>query len=230
LKAGVYNHKFDELQWTTITPTLLQQVTFPSLIGQLANGVIVDALSNITSSVFTKTITMNSASNFNLGTLQSGSNYLTTLEAPFENRMAILSPNAYQSLVASIPYAYQYGTAEPIQAYHGLRIAGFDPVLEYPRLVNTTPTPGGAYVNLSTDKPVGFCIAKNGIVFAGRQPVDVNYGSTWTGTATQNGISLQYRIAYDNSKPLWRVAAVTIYGSAAGSPYGVVPVLSNSTQ
>jgi hypothetical protein len=233
LKGGVYDHVFNELEWATMTPTTLQEVTFPGLTKQLFNGIVVDALSNVTSSN-ANVITVVSASNVTLATLQSGSNKLSTAEAPHAGRLAILTPNAFQGLVSSVQYAYQYGGTQAIQEYQGIRVAGFD-AIEYPRLLVTTPVPGGAKYNGTafanyTNNPAGFCLAKTAVVVAMRQPVDVNYGANFSGTATKNGISLQTRVAFDISKPGWRVAAISIYGTAAGNPTSVVPILPTSGQ
>lgn len=233
LKAGVYDHIFNELEWATMTPTTLQEVTFPSLTKQLFNGIVVDAFNNITSSVG-NIIQVNSGSvgkpDISLDTLQTGSNYLTTAEAPHAGRMAVLTPNAFQKVVKSITPAYVYGGVEAIQDYNGIRVAGFNPVIEYARLNTATPVPGGAKFNQTgfsnfSNVPAGFCIARTGLVVAMRQPVDVNYGATFSGTATKNGISLQTRVAYDISKPGWRVAAISIYATAPGNPTSVVPIL-----
>ena len=227
LKQRDYTHDFTELQWATITPQIIQNTFLPSMVKQLANGIVVDALNLVTASVFTNTLTVASSSLFTSTNVFNASNKLTTAEVPFNDRMMILSPNAYQAMIGSVNPAYVYGATTAIQDYHGIKLGGFDPILEYPRLVATQTFNGGAKYS-QTDKLVGIAAQKQGLCVAMRAPVDVNNGLVQTATATDptSGVSIQVRVMYDIPRAVWKLAVTSIYGVAVGNPKAIVPILS----
>lgn len=227
LKQRDYTQDFTELQWATVTPSMIQNTFLPSMVKQLANGIVVDALNLITSSVFTNTLTVASASSFSQTTVFNASNKLTTAEVPFNDRMIICSPNAYQALIGNINPAYVYGATTAIQDYHGIKLGGFDPIFEYPRMVGTQSLVGGSKYG-SADQLVGVALQKSALCVAMRAPVDVNNGLVQTATATDasSGISIQCRIMYDIPRGVWKLAVTSIYGVAAGNTAAAVPILS----
>ena len=231
LKLRDFDAVFDELQWSTITPQVLINTFFKPMGQQLANSIVVDALSNVTSSYFTNTITVASSSLFTVtgsNSLQAASTTLDNLEVDHNGRYAIVTPNIYQSLVAGILPTYIYGDANAVQGNKVQNLLGFD-ITRYPRFYNATlPAGGNAYSG--GDKLVGIAGNSQGLVAAVRAPVDVNNGLVQSATAVDpsSGLSLQTRIINDISKPGWRLAVVAIYGTAAGNKNAIVPIITQS--
>ena len=156
------------------------------MVKQLANGILVDALNQITGSSVTPAIQLvNVTGSTVANTVFSASNALTKNEVPFNDRMMITSPNLYQALIGNINPAYVYGATTAIQDYHGIKLGGFDPIFEYPRLTGTTSAGGSAYGLYATGKTLhALALQKQALVVAMRAPVDVNNGLVQTATAT----------------------------------------------
>jgi len=231
LKERAYDIPFSELEFATITPQMLTNLYLPVMAKQLANGIVVDALSNVTSSYFTNTITANSSSLFTVTgstSLQQVSTTLDNLEIPIEGRYAIVTPNIYQSLVSGILPTYIYGDSNAVKNNNAQELLGFQ-LHRYPRLYNATLPVGGAKYT-GGDKLVGLAGNAQGLVCAVRAPLDLNNGLVQSATATDatSGLSLQTRLVYDVSKPCWRLATVVIFGTAAGNPNAIVPILTAS--
>jgi hypothetical protein len=228
LKQRDYTQDFTELQWATVTPQVIQNTFLPSMVKQLANGILVDALSQITASSVSPAIQLVNVTGSSSTTVFSASNAMTKNEVPFNDRMIICSPDFYQSLIGSINPAYVYGATTAIQDYHGIRLGGFDPIFEYPRLTGTTSAGGSSYGVYQTGKVLhALALQKQALVVAMRAPVDVNNGLVQTATATDpsSGISLQVRLMYDIPRGVWKIAVTSIYGVALGNPLACVPVV-----
>jgi hypothetical protein len=231
-----YDIQFNETEWATITPTMLQNTYFPPMIKQLANGIIVDAISLVTSSVYTTTMT-GAASAFQVTgafSLASGSWLLNKNEIPEASRYAIIDPTMYQALVSTVTPTYIYGSPLAVQGmgYTGgrpsLKLMDFDSITMYPRFYGATAPQGGAKVT-NSDKLIGILGNKQGLMLALRAPVDVNNGLVQSATAVDptSKLSIQVRVVYDVSVPCWRLAVVALYGVAAANPKAIVPVLSS---
>ena len=228
---------FNELEWATVTEQVLLNTYFPQMAKQLANGIMVDLIGQVTSSVYTNTVTINSSSNFTVtgsNSLQTAVTALDNLEVPFEDRYAIVSPNIYGGLVNGILPTYVFGTPSAVQEYKVQNLLGCN-LHRYARFYNATRPQGGAAIGVSTDAPtkdklVGIVGNKSGLVLAVRQPVEFNGGTTLSATATDatSGLSLQTRIVQDVSQPGWRLAVVSVYGTAAGNTSAIVPILTSS--
>jgi len=105
---------------------------------------------------------------------------------------------------------------------------GFD-LYKYARLSGSTkPLGGDSYTG--GDKLIGFAGNSNGLVAAVRAPVDVNNGLVQSATAVDpsSGLSIQTRLVYDVSKPVWRLATVSVFGTAAGNKNAIVPIITQS--
>lgn len=224
-----YTQDFTELQWATVTPTMIQNTFLPPMIKQLANGIVCDALSVITAStVSTTPFQMSAASTFSSSVVFSGSAAMTTNEVPFNDRMIIASPQAYQALINSINPAYVYGATTAIQDYHGIKLGGFDPIIEYPRLVGTSTPGGSSYGGWAPGKTLhALALQKQAVCVAMRAPVDINNGLVQTATATDptSGVSIQVRLMYDIPRGVWKLAVTSIYGVALGNPRAVLPFI-----
>ena len=228
---------FNELEWATITEQVLLNTYFPQMAKQLANGITVDLIGQVTSSYFTNTVTVASSSLFTVtgsNSLQSAMTNLDNNEVPFEDRYAIVSPNIYQSLAAGILPTYVYGTATAVQENKVQNLLGAN-LHRYPRFYGATRPQGGAAIGVSADAPtldklVGIVGNKAGLVLAVRQPPEFNGGTTLSATATDatSGISIQTRIVQDVSQPGWRLATVVVYGTAAGNKSAIIPILTSS--
>lgn len=237
LKMRAFDTKFSETEFATITPQMLQNLYLPVMAKQLANSITVDAINNITSSYFTKTVSCNSSSLFTVtgstSSLQAVATKLSNLEIPEDERYFITTPNVYEGLVAGVMPTYIYGNANAVQNYSVQRLLNFD-VIKYPRLFTTGSTgalkPLGGDIYGSNDKLVGFGGNASGLVVAMRAPVDVNNGLVQSATATDpsSGLSIQTRLVYDVSVPVWRLVTVALFGTAAGNPNGIVPVITAS--
>lgn len=234
LKERAYDIPFSELEFATITPQMLTNLYLPVMAKQMANGIVVDALSNVTSSYFTNTVTPNSSSLFTVTgstSLQSVATTLSNLEVPEDGRYAIVSPNVYQSLVAGVLPTYIYGNANAVQNNNPQKLLNFD-LMKYARFYGATKPVGGAAIGDAgtADKLVGIAGHANGLVCAVRAPIDVNNGLVQSATAVDatSGLSLQTRLVYDVSKPCWRLAVVAVFGTAAGNKNAIVPIITAS--
>lgn len=234
LKERAYDIPFSELEFATITPQMLTNLYLPVMAKQMANGIVVDALSNVTSSYFTNTVTPNSSSLFTVTgstSLQSVATMLSNLEVPEDGRYAIVSPNVYQSLVAGVLPTYIYGNANAVQNNNPQKLLNFD-LMKYARFYGATKPVGGAAIGDAgtADKLVGIAGHANGLVCAVRAPIDVNNGLVQSATAVDatSGLSLQTRLVYDVSKPCWRLAVVAVFGTAAGNKNAIVPIITAS--
>lgn len=232
LKLRDYDVSFNELEWATITPQVLQNTYLPSMVKQLANGIVVDALSNVTSSVFTNTVTVGSSSLFNVtgstNSLQYGATLLSNLEIPEDGRYAIVAPSVYQSLINGIIPTYIYGDDSAVKKNKAQSLLDFE-LHKYARFSNATLPQGGAKYS-NSDKLIGIMGHEQGLVAAVRAPQDVNNALVQSATAVDptSGLSLQIRWIYDVSKPCWRLAVVSIYGTAAGNTSAIVPIITQS--
>lgn len=198
---------------------------------QLANSMVVDAISNVTSSYFTHTISPASSSLFTVTgstSLQSASVILDNLEIPIQGRYAIVTPQIYTSLTNGILPTYFYGSPDVIQKNRVQELLQFS-VTRYPRFYGATKPAGGNSYG-GGDKLVGIAGVKDGLVMAVRTPVDPNNGLVQSATAVDatSGLSIQTRMIYDQSKPGWRLAVVGLWGSAAGNPNAIVPIITQS--
>ena len=232
LKERAFDIPFSELEFATITPQMLTNLYLPIMAKQLANSIVVDCINNITSSYFTKTMPINSSSLFAVtgssSSLQAVATKLSNLEIPEEGRYCVVTPNVYESLAAYVLPTYLYGNANAVQNYNPQKLLNFS-LYKYARLSGSTKPLGGDSYG-SNDKLVGFAGNSSGLVVAMRAPVDVNNGLVQSATATDptSGISVQTRLVYDVSKPMWRLATVAVWGSAAGNPNAIVPIITAS--
>jgi hypothetical protein len=232
LKIRNYDLIFNELEWATVTEQVLLNTYFPQMAKQLANGILVDALSNVTSSAYTNTVSCNSSSQFTVtgssSSLQAAVQQLDINEIPFENRYAITTPQIYTNLVAGIMPTYVYGTSEAVKENKVQNLLGCN-LHRYPRFYNAALPQGGSKIS-NSDKMVGVVGNAQGLVLAVRQPPEFNSGTTMSATATDStsGLSLQTRIVQDVSQPGCRLAVVSVYGTAAGNTSAIVPILTLS--
>jgi len=231
LKERAFDIPFSELEWATVTPQMLTNLYLPIMAKQLANSIVVDAINNITSSYFTNTITPTSSSNFTVTgstSLQRVATTLSNLEVPDEGRYAVVTPTVYEALAAYILPTYLYGNSNVVQGHNFQNLLGFD-LYKYARLSGSTkPLGGDSYTG--GDKLIGFAGNSNGLVAAVRAPVDVNNGLVQSATAVDpsSGLSIQTRLVYDVSKPVWRLATVSVFGTAAGNKNAIVPIITQS--
>lgn len=232
LKLRDYDVVFDELQWTTITPQVLQNTYLPQMVKQLANGIVVDAINNVTTASYTNGITVASSSLFTVTgstSVQYAATTLSNLEIPEEGRYGIVSPAIHQSLVAGILPTYIYGDDRAVKNNMAANLIGFQ-LMKYPRFYNAALPQGGAKYTNGTNKLVGMFGNEQGLVCAVRAPQEINNGLVQSATAVDpsSGLSLQVRWVYDVSQPAWRMAVVSIFGTAAGNTNAIIPVWSTS--
>jgi hypothetical protein len=237
LKTQGHDHPFNVTEWSTITPSILENLYFPTLAKQTANGVVVDVLNNVTSSVYTTTLTGTPA-NFNVTgaySLQSASVELTKKEIPQSDRYAIVSPVAYQGLTNNVLPTYVLGSPDVVRNYgyggttewQGLRLINI-PTFQYPRFYDASlPYGGDKYSN--SDKLVGVVGQKQGLVLATRVPIPMNTGliQSYEAVDPTSKLSLQFIVAFDQSKPVWRIGTYTLFDSAAGNTKAIIPILSS---
>lgn len=231
LKLQDYDVIYNELEWSTITPQVLINTFFKPMAEQMANGMVVDAINNITSWYFTTSLTVNSSSLFTVTgstSLQTCSTILDNLEIPVDGRYCIVTPAMFQGLTSTILPTYYFGETSAIQKNRVQELIGFK-LHRYPRLYNATKPQGGSSYT-GGDKLVGFVGNKEGLVMAVRVPIDPNNGLVQSATAVDatSQLSLQTRIVYDVSKPGWRLAVVGLWGSAAGNSSAIVEILTAS--
>jgi len=231
LKIRDFDTIYNELEWTTITPQMLINTFFKPQAVQLANSIVVDAISNVTSSYFTNTVSVASSSLFTVtgsNSLQEVSTTLDNLEIPREDRFCIVAPSVYQGLVGGILPTYIYGSPEAVQKNQIPNVLGFG-VDRYARFYGAAKPQGGDSYG-GGDKLVGICGNPQGLVAAVRAPIEINNGFVQSATAVDesSGLSLQTRIVYDVSKPGWRLVVASVFGTAAGNPNAIVPIITES--
>lgn len=227
------SEKFDELQWATLTDSNIRNWFLPQLAQQMANDVVVSAISNVTASVFTNTITVATSSLFTITgstSLQKASTILSNNEVSEAGRYAIVAPSIHQALMAGQVYQTFTKNVNEVLDTNNVKVLSDFTLAKYARFYGATNPQGGAKYS-GGDKLIGIAGVKEGIVAAIRQPVPINAGTTFSSNATDptSGISLQVRLSYDPSSPVWRLATLSCYGTAAGNPLGIVPILTQST-
>lgn len=231
LKLKDYDMIFNELEWSTITPQVLINTFFQPMARQMANGMVVDALNNVTSSYFTNTLTVNSSSLFTVTgstSLQTCSTILDNLEIHQADRYCIITPAMYQGLTSGILPTYYYGDDGAVKRNQVQELLNFK-LHRYPRLKNAVLPQGGASYS-NSDKMVGLVGNREGLVMAVRQPVIPDNSIVQAANAVDptSKLSIQTRMIYDVSKPGWRLAVVGLWGSTAGNSDAIVPILTAS--
>lgn len=243
------DHTFNVTQWATIGEQQLLNTFANVLAKQVANGIAVSIMNNVTNSVYTNSVTVASSSLFTFtgsNSLQAISTTLDNLEIPQSERYAILTPNAYQSLIGSQGVYQQYVYGDPtIIRYNGFKdadgkalnssnpgmyLAGFN-TFKYARLnANTAKTPYGGATVSTNGGIIGFAGNKAGLAFAARTPVTINNPlvQTYTVVDPTSGFPLQFILAFDPSLPGWRVGVYSLFGSAQGNTNAIVPILATS--
>ena len=230
LKLRDYDIVFNELEWATITPTVLTKLYLPSLVKQMANGIVVDAINNVTVAAYTSTVTVTNASSFALtgsNSLQTIATTLSNNEVDEEGRFAIVSPLVYQGLTQNITPTYYFGSDELLTKNKVQELLGFS-VIKYPRFFGASIPQGGSKV--TNTNIVGIAGNKQGLVLAVRSPVEINNGLVQSSTATDptSGLSLQVRMLYDASLPGWRLAVVSVFGTSAGNTKAIMPIVATA--
>lgn len=233
-----HDHLFSVTEWSTITPSILENLYFPVLAKQTANGIVVAALNNFTSSVYTSTMTGNEGDFHVSGafSLQSGSMLLTQNEVPQADRYAIVSPSAYAGLTTQVLPTYVLGSPDVVRNYgyssqtewQGLRLMNI-PTFQYARLYGASKPYGGDSYSTGTDKLVGVVGQKQALVLATRTPIPMNTGliQSYEAVDPTSKLSLQFIVAFDQSKPVWRIGTYSLFGTARGNTKAAVLVLAN---
>lgn len=235
-----HDHSFNVSEWATITPAMLESLYFPVIAKQTANGVVVAALNNVTSSVYTTTMAVASAGALTLvggsGSLQYAAQLLDNNEIPTEGRYAIVNPAAWQGLISGVYQTYILGDPSAVRknGYSetgnnvGYSLAGFN-TFKYARLYGASKPYGGDSVSQTTDKLIGLAGNRQGLVMACRVPLDMNTGliQSYTAVDPTSKLSIQVVLAFDQSKPVWRIGTYILFGTAAGNSKAIVPFLAN---
>ena len=243
------DHSFTVTQWATVGEQQILNTFANVLAKQVANGIAVSVMNNVTQSFYTNTQSVNTSSLFGFtgssGSLQAISTQLDNLEIPQSERYCILTPNAYQGLTSNLYAQYVYGDPTVVRyngfkdadgaminsTNPGLYVAGFN-TFKYARLnSNTAVLPyGGSVVTAGTTKLAGFAGNKAGIAFAARTPVTISNPlvQTYTVIDPTSGFPLQFILAFDPSFPGWRLGVYSLFGSAQGNPNAIIPILSTS--
>jgi hypothetical protein len=230
LKLRDYDIVFNENEWATLTPQMLQNNYFPPMIHQLANGIVIDAFSNVSTSSYTNVFTIPTQTSMsvysNPYSAISCSAALTRAEIPFGNRYLIVTPEVMLGMAKDVLPTYVYGNPSVREGSRGLKFADFDYVHQYPRFNGTPPQGGATYTGGAN--LVGLAGHKDGLVVAVRAPIEINNGLVQSATATDpsSGLSLQVRVLYDTSLPAWRMAVVSVFGTAAGNTKAIIPIVS----
>jgi hypothetical protein len=234
-----HDHAFSVTEWSTITPSILENLYFPTLAKQTANGVVTSVLSNVSSSIYTSAMTGTPSAFQVTGaySLQSCSLELTRNEVPQSDRYAIVSPAAYAGLTNGVLPTYVLGSPDVVRNYgygdngswQGLRLMNI-PTFQYARFYDAKLPYGGQKVAPGgSDKLVGVVGQKQGLVLATRTPIPMSTGliQSYEATDPTSKISLQFVIAFDQSKPMWRIGTYVLFGSAAGNTKAIIPILSS---
>lgn len=232
-----HDHIFNVTEWSTITPSILENLYFPVLAKQTANGIVVSALNNVNTSSYSTFLSGSTASTFQITgafSLQSASVVLTQNEIPQSDRYAIVNPLAYQGLTNGVLPTYVLGSPDVVRnygyadttAWQGLRLLNI-PTFQYARFYDALKPYGGD--SLSTGHIVGLVGHKQGLVLAARTPIPMNTGliQSYEAVDPSSKLSLQFVVAFDQSKPAWRIGTYSLFGTAAGNTKAIVPVVVN---
>jgi hypothetical protein len=222
--------------------------TFSTLGRQVANGITVQVMNNVTTSSFTNFLTISSSAQFGFtgsNGLQAAGTLLDNLEQDQDQRYFITTPNVYQALVTSndIFKALNYGGNEIIRgngfkdvdgsdvnsSHPGIKLVDFN-IYKYPRLGTLGLKPYGGDT-VAYNKLVGFAGVKGGLFAANRVPIPVNFPgvTSYVYSDPTSRFSLQYIMGLDFSKPGIRFGTYTLFGSAAANPNAIVPLITLGT-
>jgi hypothetical protein len=241
LKTLGHDQPFNVTEWATVSETMILNTYLPVLAKQVANGVLVTALNNVTSSTYTNVVTVqNSTGSFNVTgaiSLQSCSVALTNQEIPQQDRYAIVTPSMFASLTNGVLPTYIYGSPEVVRNYGNGTSEARRPfhvidadVYQYPRFTGAAlPYGGDKYSN--SDKLVGIYGQKQGLAIAMRSPITINNGlyQSYTATDPTSGVSIQTVIVFDLSKPVIRLGTYVLFGTAAANPKAIIPIVTSTT-
>lgn len=232
-----HDHSFNVTEWSTISPAILENLYFPTLAKQTANGIVVACLNNVNTSSYSLFLTGSVATNFAVTgafSLQSASVVLTQQEIPQSDRYAIVSPLAYQGLTNGVLPTYVLGSPDVVRNYgysdsgpwQGLRLMNI-PTFQYARFYDGLKPYGGDI--LTTGHIVGLVGHKQGICIAARTPIPMSTGliQSYEAIDPTSKLSLQFILAFDQSKPTWRIGTYSLFGTAAGNTKAIVPVVVN---
>ena len=249
VKTKGHDHVFNVTEWDTIGEAQILN-TFGNILGkQVANGISVDVYNKVSSSYFTNTVTIASSSNFVYAAPTGSLTYigaaLDNLEVPRGGRYAILTPNTLQAMKASnnLFSTLVYGNSQIVQnggyagtngqvsnsAGTGLFVDGVN-IYQSPRLFGATKPLGGDSYS-GGDKLIGFAGNSAGLVIAARAPsafAGVPGAYTYTAVEPTSGWPFLFVAALDMSKPAWRFGIYSLFGSAAGNPNAVIPLLTQT--
>ena len=250
LKTWGHDHKIGVTEFDTIGQAKIIN-TFGNIVGKMvANGLSVKVYNNVTSSVFTTTVTIPSSSAFVYAAPTASLTYLNAtldnLEIPRAGRYFIANPVALQAMKASnnLFQALTFGNSSIVQnggysgpngqimnsAGTGLFVDGTD-IYMSPRLTGATkPLGGDSYGN--SDKMIGFIGNRAGLCVAARAsnafanyPGAISYNST----EKTSGWPFLFVVFLDGSVPAWRFGIYSLMGSAAGNTNAILPLLTQST-
>jgi len=246
LKTLGKDHVFTTTNWQTIGEARILDM-FSTLGKNVANGITVNVMNNVTTASFPNYVTINSSSLFSFtgsNGLQQIGTTLDNLEVDQNKKFFIGTPNIYQSLVASsgIYNTLNYGSPAIIRGngyndvdgteinstHPGIHLIDFD-VYKYPRLGRQGLRPFGGDV-VSTANLVGFAGVAEGLFAANRVPIPSNLPlvQSYVYTDPTSKFSLQYIMAFDTSLPGIRFGTYTLFGSSNANPNAIVPVITLS--
>lgn len=246
LKTLGHDQPFNVTEWATISETMILNTYLPVLAKQVANGVLVTAINNITSSTYTTKMTgtadtfkvYDNSATLTTGswTLASASAALTSNEIPEQNRYLIVRPDMFQSLATQILPTYVLGDNSVVRNYGNGPTQGRVPfrlidadTYQYPRFYGAKVPYGGEYANPgASDKLIGIYGQKQGLAIAMRAPITINNGlyQSYVATDPTSGVSVQTIIAFDLSKPVIRLGTYVLFGTAAANPKAIIPLYS----
>jgi hypothetical protein len=205
---------FSELQWATMTPTVLQNTILPGLVGGLVNSISQDAMALITSGSYATSV-VSPAASFSGSKVANIAQTLSTANVDIEGRSLIVLPTLYETFVNTVSAAYNLGTSDLIQGYRTSKAYGFS-IFEY------------SGVPANDQNLVGFATSKAAIAIAMRAPIVSDNTNILSQNAVDpsTGMSIQVRIWHDATKGRHFLSVVSIYGVSVGNTGALVRIKS----
>jgi hypothetical protein len=204
---------FTDLEAATISVEMLRRVWMAPIANAVVKSIYDDVLNATTAANYSTTAYSGAKSSFNRVAVANVATNLTKANLPFENRAALLSPDAFGQLLqdASVAQYLSYGDRSPIVDGKIGRLHGID-IYEYAAF----PTSGDAY----TEGLNGIATSGQGVCIVSRVPVAPVTGGGEALTVEDNDskFAFQMRQWYDWTRGKTNISASWITGHSVGNP------------
>jgi hypothetical protein len=204
---------FTDLEAATISVEMLRRVWMAPIANAVVKSIYDDVLGATTAANYSNTAYSGAKSSFNRVAVANVATSLTKANLPFENRAALLSPDAFGQLLqdASVAQYLSIGDVSVIRDGKVGRLHGLD-IYEYAAF----PSSGTAF----TEGLNGIATSGQGVCIVSRVPVAPVTGGGEALTVEDNDskFAFQMRQWYDWTRGKTNISASWITGHSVGNP------------